>query len=160
MENKDLEKFLYKARAKTYAGGGGKVKPALSGSTQLEYKEGDWFYRDVYYTSKNTFMGMDTVYFKNKPVFCTSYYGNWGEMTEDEIDDILRGALLANPETRAYKKIEWYKDDYKYECTPDSFSKSINEIGGYESISKKLASNGNGEGDEIYHLYYAGSVLV
>lgn len=160
MDKKKLEKFLIKARLEGYAKGGGKVTPALSGSTQLEYKEGDFLYRDVYYTGKNTFNGMDTVYYKDKPVFATSYYGNWGEMTEEEIDSILRGALVANPETRLYKKVTWKpvrqaqgkKDGFVYDCTPDSFSKSISEIGGYESISK--------DGDEVYRFYYAGSILI
>lgn len=147
----ELEKFLYNARTKTYAGAGGKVEPALSGSTQLEYAEGDWLYRDVYYTGKNTFAGLETIYYQGKPAYSISYYGNWGAMTEEEIDKILRGALIANPETRGYKKIEWQKDDFEYSCTPDSFSKSIDEIGGYESISK--------DGEELYRFYYAGSLL-
>lgn len=152
MDKEKLEKFLIKAREKTYAGGGGKVEPVFSGSIQLEYSEDEWFYRDVYYTGKNTFMGLDTVYYKNKPVFSTSYYGNWGDMREQEIDDILRGALIINPETRLYKKIEWRKNGFKYEYIPDSFSKSIDEIGGLETISK--------DGKQVYIFYYAGSLLV
>lgn len=149
--NKELEQFLYKARTKTYAGAGGKVNPLFSDSTQLEYAEGNFLYRDIYYTGKNTFVGMETVYMNNKTIYGTSYYGNWGEMTEEEIDNILRGALIANPETRSYKKMAWEKDGFIYTCTPDSFSKSIAEIGGYESISKN--------DKEIYRFYYAGSLL-
>lgn len=151
MNKIELEKFLYEARTKTYAGAGGKVESALLGSTQLEYSKGDWLYRDVYYTGKNTFAGLETIYFSEKPVFSVSYYGNWGEMTEQEIDDILRGALMANPETRSYKNVEWSKNGFEYSCTPDSFSESINEIGGYESITK--------DKEEVYRFYYAGSLL-
>ncbi len=152
MDLKELEQFFYIARSKTYAADGKKMKALLSGSDQFEYKDGDWLYRDVYYTGKNKFTGLEAIYYKNKPVFSVSYYGNWGKMTEKEIDNILRGALIANYETRSYKHIKWQKDDFKYDCIPDSFSKSINEIGGYESIAKN--------GEEIYKFYYGGSILI
>jgi len=45
---KKLVEFLLKARTKTYAGERGGVKSALEGSKQMEYKEGDWLYRDVF----------------------------------------------------------------------------------------------------------------
>lgn len=146
-----LEPFLIKARANTYASDEGKVNAALNNSTQLEYSEGDWLYRDIYYTGKNTFYGMETVFFHNKPVFGMSYYGNWGSMTEEEIDNILRGALTQNNETRLYKCVKWEKDGYLYTCTPDSLT-GINEISGTESIQK--------DGEQVYVFYYAGSVLV
>lgn len=151
MNKANLEEFLIKARLATYASEGGKVKAVLDGSTQLEFADGDWLYRDVYYTGKNTFMGLDTVYYQRKPVFSNSYYGNWGEMTEEEIDKILRGALVANPESRLYKKVTWEKDGFHYECQPDEFAGTIDEIGGHEFIGK--------DGEEIYRFYYAGSLL-
>jgi hypothetical protein len=150
MNNKDLENFLYTARAKTYAGDGGKVASVLAGSSQLEYAEDKWIYRDIYYTGKNNFTGLEAVYFEGKPVFSMCYYGNWGEMTENEIDDILRGALMFNPETRSYKPVRWEKDGFVYDCSPDT--DSFYEVSGSESISKN--------GEQIYYLYYAGSVLV
>lgn len=146
---KALEKFLFQARTKTYAGAGGKVKALLSGSTQLEYKEGDFLYRDIYYTGKNTFAGLETIYQKEKPMFSVSYFGNWGDMTEAEMDDILRGALMANPETRGYKNIKWEKNGFVYECTPDTTS--FDEISGGETISQS--------GKQVYYFYYAGSLL-
>lgn len=148
---KGLETFLVKARARTYAGDAGTVEAALEFSKQLEYREGDWLYRDVYYTGKNTFYGIETVFYNNKPVFGMSYYGNWGDMTEQEIDQILRGALVANPETRLYKEIEWKKDEFVYNCNPD-ITNGINEIGGTETISKN--------GEQVYTFYYAGGVLI
>ncbi len=146
-----LEPFLIKARANTYASDEGRVKAALNNSTQLEYKESDWLYRDVYYTGKNTFYGMETVFYLNKPIFGVSYYGNWGDMTEEEIDNILRGALINNKETRLYKKVEWEKDGFIYTCDPAS-TDGINEIGGTEQITK--------DDKHVYVFYYAGSVLV
>jgi hypothetical protein len=151
MNRQELENFIIKARTKTYAGDGGKVTPSLDGSTQLEFVECDFKYQDVYFTGKNTFYGMETVYHKNKPIWGMSYYGNWGEMTEKEIDEILRGALMSNPGTRLYKKVSWEKDDFLYECTPES-TENINEIGGAETIHKNS--------EQIYVFYYAGSTLI
>jgi hypothetical protein len=148
---KELKLFLIKARTQTYAGSDGTVKAALEGSKQLEYRDGDWFYRDVFYTGKNAFDGIEAVFYKNKPIFSMSYYGNWGEMTEEEIDQILRGALISNPETRLSTEIEWKKDKFIYTCVPD-FSDDIERVGGAESISK--------DGEQIYEFYYAGGVLI
>lgn len=148
---KIIESFLVKARTKTYASGSNKVNPVLNGSDQLEYKENNWLYRDVYYTGKNTFYGIETVFSDNEPIFGMSYFGNWGDMTEKEIDNILRGALTQNPETRLYKKIDWQKNGFEYLCTPDLVD-GIKEIGGTEIISKN--------GKQIYVLYYAGSILT
>lgn len=150
MNKNDLEQFLYKARAKTYAGDGGKTVAALVGSSQLEFADGDWSYRDVYYTGKNNFTGLEAIYFDSKPVFSMCYYGNWGVMTEKEIDDILREALKAYPETRGNKSVNWEKNGFIYDCSPDT--DSFYEVSGSESISKN--------GEQIYYLYYAGSVLV
>jgi hypothetical protein len=148
---KDIEKFLIKARTKTYAGSAGAVEAALTGSKQLEYSDGDLFYRDVFYTGKNTFYGIETVFDNDKPVFGMSYYGNWGDMTEDEIDNILRGALIANLETRLYKDVEWQKDGFTYLCEPDLVD-GVEEIGGTESISKN--------DKRVYIFYYAGGMLI
>lgn len=151
MNNIELENFIIKARTKTYAGDGGRVTANLLGSTQLEFLENDFKYQDVYYTGKNTFYGIETVYFQEKPIWGMSYYGNWGEMTEEEIDKVLRGALIANPETRLYKKINWTKDKFSYECIPQT-TDGIGEIGGEETIFKN--------GKRAYVFYYAGSLLI
>ena len=153
MLNKErLTQFLLKARTKTYAGDGEKVQLAFDGSSQLEYREGDWFYRDVYYTGPKAFMGLEAVYYQNKVVWSMSYFGNFKGMTEEELDKILRKALIENWETtRIWKKVKWEKDEYKYICQPD-FEGSIDELAGLETIFR--------QGKEIYRFFYAGSILV
>jgi len=151
LNKEELLRFLLKARTKTYVGAGGKVQPAFGGSNQLEYREGDWFYRDVYYTGNRIFMGLEAVYYQDQAVWSMSYYGSFKEMTEEELDKILREALMENWEnTRIWKKVEWEKDGYKYICQPD-FEGSIDELAGLETISK--------EGKEIYKFFYAGGIL-
>ena len=151
MDKKKLQSFLIKARTKTYASGGGKVKPAFSGSDQLEYTEDKWFYRDVYYLGNGLFMGLETIYFENKPAWSMSYYGNFQKMTEKEIDKILRKALLAKKDTaRLWHMVKWEKGDFKYTCTPDGPG-NIDEIAGTEEIYKGK--------EKVYFFYYAGGFI-
>ncbi len=93
---KQLLQFLLKAMTKTYAGAKGKVTPLLNGSHQLEYKEKNWLYRDIYYVGRGIFMGLEVVHYQQKPIWAMSYYGDFKGMTEKEIDKILRKALLEN----------------------------------------------------------------
>jgi hypothetical protein len=152
MDKKKLLSFLVAARANTYAAGGkGEVKPAFPGSTQLEYKKGDWLYRDVYNLGNKIFIGLETIYFKNKTVWSMCYYGNFKEMTEMGADRILGNALIENKDkARLWFSVEWKKDNYKYICTPDG-QKNIDEISGSEEIYK-------GE-KKAYFLYYAGGFI-
>ena len=152
MEKEELLQFLLKARTQTYAGGKGKVKPILSGSIQLEHKEGEWLYRDIYYIGSGIFTGLEVVHFQEKPVWSMCYYGNFKKMTEQEIDKILRGALMDKwQEARLWKKVEWKKDEFKYICEPD-FEGSIKEMAGMEKILKS--------GKQIYTFFYAGGCIV
>ena len=151
MDKEKLLQFLLKARTKTYAGDGGKAQPAFGGSTQLEYREEDWLYRDVYYTGNGIFMGLEAIYYQDKAVWAMSYYGNFKKMSEKEIDQILRKALLENWQTaRTWKNVEWNFKDYKYVGEPD-FEGSIEEMAGSEKISK--------QGKEVYRFFYAGGLI-
>jgi len=151
MDLTKLEQFIITARTQTYSGSTGKVTPLLTGSKQLEYKEKGLLYRDIYFTGKNTFTGIETIYENDKPIFAMSYYGNWTTMTEKEIDTILRVALLENPKTRLNTFVEWKKDSYTYVYSPDK-NGNIDEVSGTETI---LLNN-----KQIYTFYSAGSILT
>ncbi|MGA3292084.1 MAG: DUF5680 domain-containing protein [Candidatus Microgenomates bacterium] len=151
MDKKKLTDFLINARSETYAGGGGKVAPTFRGGTQLEYRVGNWLYRDFYNTGNGIFIGLETVYFKEKPVWSNCYYGNYKGMTEEETDSILRQALIANKDkTRLWEKVKWGKSSFKYLCTPD-FTGSIDEVSGLEEIYKGKK--------KVYFLFYAGGFI-
>jgi len=152
IDKEKLVGFLLRARTKTYAGGGGKVQAVLVGLKQLEYQEGGWLYRDVYYNGPGIFTGLEAVYYKEKAIWSMSYFGDYQGMTEEEVDKILRSALIANWEaTRTWKKVEWEKDGYKYTCTPD-FDGSIEKMAGFEKILKNEK--------QIYHFSYAGGLII
>lgn len=151
-KNKLLE-FLLEARKHTYAGGEGKATAVFSGSYQLEYRTGDWLYRDIYYSGKNNglFMGLETIYYQKEPIWSMSYFGDSGEMTEEEIDSVLKQALLDKwKETRLWKKVEWQKEDYKYICQSD-FEGAIDKMAGMEEILKKDR--------QIYSFFYGGGII-
>lgn len=149
VDKKKLEAFLIKARTKTYAGGGGKVIPAFIGSYQLEHKEEDWLYRDVYNLGNAIFAGLETVYFKDKPVWTMSYYGDFKALTEEEADKVLRGALIENKDrVRLWHEVNWEKDKFTYSCAGYG---NIDELGGEEEITKS--------GEKVYYFYYAGGFI-
>lgn len=149
MDKKKLTDFLLKARTKTYAGNAGKVDPAFKGSYQLEYKDKDWLYRDVYNNGNGLFMGFETIYFQNKPIWSMSYYGNFQKMTEEEIDRILRTALIDKlDEARLWNKVKHEIENYIYTCEGTG---NINELNGTEKVLK--------DGKEVYFFYYAGGFI-
>lgn len=147
----EIKNFIVKSRLETYTSNGGYVQSVLFGTKQLEYRDGDMLYRDIFYIAKNSFNGIEAVYVNDKPVFSTSYYGNWGSMTEQQTDIILRGALVENPETRLNNNIEWHKDGYIYACEA-RFTDDINRLQGVEKITK--------DGEQIYEFTYIGGMLV
>ncbi len=147
-----LLQFLLKSRTQTYAGGRGKTKSILDGSVQLEYKEGEWLYRDIYYIGNGIFTGLEVVHFQGKPAWSMCYYGDFKKMTESEVDKVLRGALMDKwKEARLWKKVEWEKDDFKYICKPD-FEGSIDKMAGTEKILKV--------GEQVYTFLYAGGYIA
>ena len=95
-----LAKFLLDAKRHTYAGMDDDVTMTdalLNGSTQLEWQDGDWFYRDIYYGT-SFFAGLEVVYFKNKPIWSMSYSGGMQpDAQAEEINTVykfLRSALM------------------------------------------------------------------
>jgi len=67
--NKQLCRFLVKAKKSTYAAGG-KAKKTIEGdkSTTLVFKDGDWRYHDNYFGGE-PFGGREVAFLKNKPVY-------------------------------------------------------------------------------------------
>jgi len=149
MKKDELEKFLLNARTKTYAAAEGKTEVILPGSDQYEYSEGDFIYRDIYYTGNGIFSGLETVYFKATPVWSMSYFGNFSKMTEKQADGMLRKALMDNWETtRIYKWVEKDYGDFKYMC--DGVG-TLDELSGTEEI---YAND-----KKVYFFYYAGGFI-
>ena len=150
MPKHDIIEFLVKARTATYAGASGKSEPAFKQSFQLEYKDKDWFYRDVYNNGNGIFVGFETIYYKENVVWSMSYFGNYKKLSEEEVDKILRKSLVAKKDTtRLWNNVSFASGMYEYRC--EGYG-DINELGGTEKILK--------EGKEVYLFYYAGGVIA
>jgi hypothetical protein len=71
-----LTNFLVEAKKSTYASQGddASVEPLLNGSKQLEYRSGNYFYRDIYFGSA-FFIGQEIVEFESRPMWSMVYSG-------------------------------------------------------------------------------------
>jgi len=95
----DLCGFLVRSKHKGYAGADDAAtveRPLLEGSLQLDFSDGPWPYRDLYFGMK-TFTGIETVWRAGRPVWSMAYAGG---MTSDAADmgavyAFLRAALRA-----------------------------------------------------------------
>ena len=122
---KELNKLLGEATLATYAGGGPETESERLGHKELEYKNGDWIYRDSYAGHFKSW-GQEIVWYKDKP-FWTQLYG--GGMTEKYHGDgdftevtfvFLKQALSAGEKSdefqprgpRNYRRV-----DYRYRCS-------------------------------------------
>ena len=76
--------FLLGAKRATYAGQDDEatVTPLVPGSKQLEYRDGDYLYRDIY-LGMAYFVGQEVVSFRGEPVWSMSYAGG---VTSSDID--------------------------------------------------------------------------
>ena len=149
MDKQGLETFLLEARAKTYASATGKSKALLPGSVQYEFEKGDFSYRDVYYIGNGIFPGLEVVFYKGQPVWSMSYFGDFSKMTEEQIDAMLRKALVdLQKTTRMYAEVEKDYGDFTYTCAG---SGSIEELEGSEEIYVGK--------ERVYYFYYAGGFI-
>ena len=149
MDRDALEKFILKARTKTYAAANGKAEPLLPASVQYEHQEADYSYRDIYYIGNGIFPGLETVFYKNKPVWSMSYFGDFSKMTEEQVDQMLRKALTELWQTtRIYNRVEKDYGDFMYICDG---SGDIDELSGTEEIYVGK--------DKLYFFHYAGGFI-
>lgn len=149
MDKAALEKFLLRARTKTYAGATGKTTPLLPESVQYEHHDGDFSYRDIYYIGNGIFPGLETVFHKGKPAWSMSYFGDFSGMTEEQADTMLRKALTDLWETtRMYDHVEKDYGEFRYVCDGRG---TIDELSGTEEIYVGQ--------DKVYFFYYAGGFI-
>ncbi len=96
-------------------------------------------------------MGLETIYYQDKPILSVSYFGNFKSMSEEETDRVLRKALTDNvSKTRLWNDVNWKFENYRYSCKAD-ISGSIDEFSGTEKVLK--------DGTIVYYLYYAGGFI-
>ena len=98
----DLRRFMVRARHKGYAGADDAAtveRPLLEGSLQLDFSDGPWLYRDLYFGMRS-FTGIETVWRAGRPVWSMAYAGGMVADAADmgEVYAFLRAALRAMPD--------------------------------------------------------------
>lgn len=142
--------FLLAAKRSTYAAGGGTPVPALlPGARQLEFQQGPFFYRDIYFGT-NFFAGQEVVYYQKRPLWTMIYAG--GPATNanpGETYTFLRQAMAQVEAGRPFRgPFELRQGDWLYR---DHSTGNIERFDGEEMIW--LA------GVRVYRLFYHGGAL-
>jgi len=154
LERDDFINFLIKAKKATYAsqGDNASVTAFLEGSKQLEFQEGEFFYRDIYFGMKY-FVGQEVVYYNEKPIWSMCYSG--GVLNHHHNDFIsaiyhfLRKALRNVPVELPFRgPKEYVEDSFIY---MNNNSGSLNQFEGIEVISF--------ENNSVYSLIYSGGFI-
>jgi hypothetical protein len=155
INHEQFTNFLVEAKRNTYASQGddATVQPVLNGSKQLEYRSGDYFYRDIYFGSA-FFIGQETVEFENHPIWSMVYSGgviipnsNWDII--GPIYGFLRQALRLVDTKSIYRGPNYFESDNyifknEYEGTLECFH-------GKEVILM--------DGQKVYELHYNGGLV-
>jgi hypothetical protein len=154
----DLARFLVAAKRATYAAGGSQsraaVTPLLQGAHQMEYVEGDFLYRDIYF-GDDFFSGQEVVYLAAAPVWSMCYAGGWTTaLTESDeagrVGGVLQASLRLVPGEYPYRGPLLYRDGlYTYTNMPEG---DVSRFWGMERIAL--------EGSVLYELRYCGGRLA
>lgn len=146
-----LGAFLLRAKRATYAAQGDEatVTPLLPGARQLEYREGDLFYRDIYF-GLAAFAGLETVYRAAIARWSMAYAGGVLTGASDtqmrQVYAFLRNALNRGSAEAPFRGPARY-ESFGYEYV-NEWHGAVDEFSGAELIRR--------DGAVIYRLTYAG----
>ncbi len=143
-----LKNFIAEARKNTYARDGRPVEnPLLVDSKQLEYRKGEFFYRDIYFGGENNFAGQEIIYQNDKSIWSMVYCGS---AEPPEVTDFLKKSLLdLSEKCRFGGKCEFKENDLKYK---DEGEGTLERFSGGEEIFSK--------GESVYKLKYQGGLIL
>ncbi|MDO8676594.1 MAG: DUF5680 domain-containing protein [Candidatus Azambacteria bacterium] len=119
-----LNEFLGKAAISTYAGDGKEVESQRPGFIELEYKDGDFYYRDSY-AGFFTSSGQEVVWYQDKPIWTQLYGGGMRSNYQNNEDfahetfSFLKKVLSHGEKVAAFQprgEKEFIDGDWKYEC--------------------------------------------
>jgi hypothetical protein len=147
--------FLLTAKRATYAGQDDEatVTSLVPGSKQLEYHDGDYLYRDIYF-GMAYFVGQEVVSYRGQAVWSMSYAGGVVPARRDRPDPraiytFLRLALQHGSESEPYRgPATFSRDSLTY---TNSSSGNLDAFWGIEEIVY--------DGARVYECRYAGGVL-
>ena len=150
-----LANFLLRAKRHTYASQGDEatVAPLLSGTKQREYRDGLFFYRDIY-VGMAYFVGQEIVWYQNHPVWSMSYAGGVAPAVTDHaaigaLYAFLRLALHQGTVAQPYRGPAVVREG-SYVYTNQSEG-TLETFWGHEWITDHTQL--------VYALHYSGGVL-
>ncbi|MCX6791382.1 MAG: DUF5680 domain-containing protein [Candidatus Gribaldobacteria bacterium] len=135
----ELNNFLGVATLKTYAGGGAEVDPETTGFKELEYREGDWDYKDSY-TGFFQSWGREVVWLNQKPFWIQIYGGGMTDKYQSDSKfahstfDFLKKALSAGEKQAEFQprgQKNFADNDWEYSC---EWQGDITKFEGHEKI--------------------------
>ena len=94
-----LNDFIVEAKSQTYVGGGAKIAACRPGSQDIGYERGEWRYLDSYFGGTD-FLGQETVWLRDEPVWAMNYYGYI--LRPDLIDAHRAGATIKSALSAMY----------------------------------------------------------
>lgn len=151
----NLISFLIRAKSQTYAGGGKEIAPQRPDFKELEYKEGNWEYRDSY-TGFYFAPGQEVVRFKGQPIWIMAYSGGMnpeyhGNMIFAKQTFIfLKKALLRAGKSKPFRGPENFREgDYEYRNSTEG---DVKDFKGTERIFYK--------GKEVFRQHYMGGLIL
>ena len=138
----DLAYFFHKAAIATYAGDGAEASPERAGFRELEFREGDWQYRDSYNGFYQSW-GQEVIRHKGKIVWTQIYGGGMESEFNGNFDfakqtfTFLKKAMIAGKETPDFRTRGPSKladGDWIYTSTMDG---TVQRFKGHEEIHFK-----------------------
>lgn len=152
MNDEQLAQFLVAAKKQTYAaqGDSASVTPLLPASRQLEFRLGNVLYRDIYFGFAY-FVGQETVYVDDAPVWAMSYAGGILDANADAnaMYKFLQFALRQVDAASPYRGPGLIRgDDFQYTSQTTG---TLENFWGIERISRARAI--------VYELRYHGGRL-
>ena len=109
--------FLIKAKQNTYAGQGEYLRSSRTGSKDLSFQEGPFWYWDTYLGDLD-FIGEEAVWFEGKPIWGMNYVGRMlVEKIPGGFIEFLKNTLMNVPQEMPYRgPEERVEGDFSYTC--------------------------------------------
>jgi hypothetical protein len=152
---RQLAKFLVKAKIQTYAGDGKEIVAQRPGFSELEFKEGDFEYRDSY-SGFYQAPGQEVVRYKRKPIWVMAYSGGMEKKYHGDADfsektfSFLKQALMLIEELKPFRGPDYLKEgDYEYINKVDG---DITNFRGQEQILYKRG--------KVFTQDYIGGLII
>jgi len=150
-----LAKFLVRAKTQTYAGDGKEITAQRPGFTELEFKEGDFEYRDSY-SGFFQAPGQEVVRYKGNPIWTMAYSGGMEKKYHGNTDfalktfSFLKQALSRVEEIKPYRGHDDLKEgDFEY---INKVEGDIANFRGQEQILYK--------GEKVFVQDYIGGLII